>query len=179
MPTIKLGSNPCPKRGKPWGLGVALALSLLAAVIDTQAIGYPDFTGLILGICVLLMPIFIVLSLFNINRRFTASLLVVFTVSVGTHLYCEHLDGLAEVNALPVIDAIDKYRLANGKYPDGLDALIPVYIGKLPLLKPMDMSSGLKYEISTGGSPKLYFKNGLVFSHRAFLFSYREWRTYN
>jgi hypothetical protein len=168
-----------PKRGKPWGVGVALALSLLAATADTQAVGYPDLTGLLLGIFALLLPIFIILSVFNVGRRFTASLLVVFAVSAGTHLYCEHLDTLAEVNALPVIEAIDKYRLANGKYPDGLDTLIPVYIEKLPLLKPMDKTSSLKYEISTAGLPKLYFKNGLVFSHRAFLFSDREWRTYN
>lgn len=38
----------------------------------------------------------------------------------------------ARINAVPVIAAADQYRLAEGRYPDNVDELVPAYLPALP-----------------------------------------------
>jgi hypothetical protein len=63
---------------------------------------------------------------------------------------------MAEVSAHQAVAAmaLDRYRRKEGRYPDALDQLVPVYLAQPPL----DSCSGepLKYRLSEGGKFLLY-----------------------
>ena len=47
-------------------------------------------------------------------------------------LIAHHKSGLVDSAFAPVIEALDRYKTANGRYPDKLDALVPTYLSALP-----------------------------------------------
>jgi hypothetical protein len=165
-----------PRLGRSWSLGLALVLPLTAAIVDGQVFGYPKFTWVISELCIVMLPVFAVLSFFKIGRGFAAPMLLMLVTCILAFSFLD--DQRAMERAQPVIAAIDKYRLVNGSYPESLDALVPNYIDKLPQLRPMDTKCELIF-LKTVGDATLSLKGGWVLRDNFFIFSDQKWKSSN
>lgn len=156
----------------------AFAFSLMAFLFDGFVTGYAFLSTPLFCLSFLLLPIYLVLSFFKIGRNTAKELLVISVSSIASMAFCDWLDSVAVKRAEPVVVAIERYRINEGKYPDSLSDLVPKYVHSFPDLKPTGKSPRLEYE-KMGSGPILAFKNGAVFSRKVYEFWNRKWVTYD
>lgn len=152
---------------------VALILSTLVFILDAS-VGYVFLSAIILIVCILHLPIFLVLSIFKIGRSTTLGLLILLCCPIGINFYGKRLDADAMKEAEPITQAIKRFKTHSGQYPSSLDELVPKYVNSTADLSPIGLQRKLEYRTEHLG-PILFFKNGAVFSHRAYQFWDDRW----
>ena len=157
---------------------VALLLSAIAFVFDGFGTGDVFLSGLLFFIGLLLVPVYVVLAFFKIGRNTAKGIVVMMSCAIGSMVYCNWLDSVAMERAEPIVQAIKQYQTNEGKYPNSIEELLPKYVDSFPDLKPTGKSPKLEYEIVNPG-PILSFKNGAIFSHKAYEFWNGRWVTYD
>jgi Tfp pilus assembly protein PilE len=94
-----------------------------------------------------------------VNRRESSGItriewiLIVLIVAIGgavlvpMHLQGEERRRHMETVAVPLIEALDRYRAAHKSYPDSLQKLVPAYLPELPGCNPRSASSAMAYYV--------------------------------
>jgi len=83
-----------------------------------------------------------------------------------------------ETVAVPLIEALDRYREANKSYPESLDELVPMYLPDIPSCNPKSSTQGLGYFIDKdSGEYDLTCYIGMMFLKRQYSSKTREWET--
>ena len=110
-------------------------------------------------------------------------LVVIIIVSIGSvlvpmSLVSEDKRRHMETVAVPLIEALDRYREANKSYPESLDELVPMYLPDIPSCNPKSSTQGLGYFIDKdSGEYDLTCGIGMMFLKRQYSSKTREWET--
>jgi Tfp pilus assembly protein PilE len=104
---------------------------------------------------------------------------IVVSVLVATHREGEQTRRHMEAAAIPLIEALDRYRAANKSYPDTLQKLVPVYLPELPRCNPRSTSSGIAYNLDKD-SGEYYLNCGIgMFGKRQYSSKGRKWNKWD
>jgi len=168
--------------GNIWGRDVqgtwsiAVIFSVLPAIVLGVAI-------VPMGFLMVSMIVFIPAALIQglINRQTWAKNGVRFAIIMVTSLlsltYVSLLDKQIPSNAEPITRGIEAYKLANGRYPDSIEALIPQHLELVPSLKFALLQPPIRLR-NTDGVLKLTIESssGDAFAHYEYDFQTRTWQ---
>jgi hypothetical protein len=100
-------------------------------------------------------------------------------VLVNMHLKGEKVRLHMETAAIPLIEALDRYRIANKSYPDKLANLVPTYLPELPACNPQSAKPGMAYNVDKA-SGEYYLNCGIgMFAKRQYSSKTRKWTTWD
>jgi hypothetical protein len=112
-------------------------------------------------------------------------ILIVLIVAIGgavlatMHFQSEERRRHMETVAVPLIEALERYRAANKSYPDRLQSLVPAYLPELPGCNPRSASPGMAYYVEPkSGEYSLNCGIGM-FAKRQYSSGTRGWSTWN
>ena len=84
-----------------------------------------------------------------------------------------------ETVAVPLIEALDRYRNANQSYPDALSRLVPTYLPELPACNPQSANPRIAYNVDkVSGEYTLNCGIGM-FAKRQYSSKTRNWTTWD
>lgn len=83
---------------------------------------------------------------------------------------------LVEMSLTPVIDALEKYKAANGRYPDKLDALVPTYLSPMPNC-PDSSKPGAAYFLDAASGEYVLGCYTTLFMKRLYSSRSKKWET--
>lgn len=162
--------------GFAW-LGVLL-LSIASAILSGSAI----FSVGALAAAVL---IGVPATIFRLIRRDSKNrilrrLAMILVLPMLTLAYVSHVDEQIPENATPLIEAIESFRLATGRYPESLEALIPKHLAQLPAVRFSVMQPQITYRV-TDGKPYLAVPSAMgdMFAQFEFDFETKVWKHYS
>ena len=125
------------------------------------------------------------------NRRESSGItriewvLIVLIVAIGgavlvpMHLQGEEKRRHMETVAVPLIEALDRYRAAHKSHPDRLQKLVPAYLPELPGCNPRSAGSGIAYTVDRD-SGEYYLNCGIgMFAKRQYSSRTRRWSTWD
>lgn len=125
------------------------------------------------------------------NRRESSGItriewiLIVLIVAIGgavlvpMHLQGEERRRHMETVAVPLIEALDRYRAAHKSYPDSLQKLVPAYLPELPGCNPRSARSGIAYNVDRD-SGEYHLNCGIgMFAKRRYSSQARRWSTWD
>ena len=85
----------------------------------------------------------------------------------------------SNARAVPLIEALDRYRAAHKSYPDRLQKLVPAYLPELPGCNPRSAGSGIAYTVDRD-SGEYYLNCGIgMFAKRQYSSRTRRWSTWD
>jgi hypothetical protein len=100
-------------------------------------------------------------------------------VLVDMHLKGEKARVHMESAAVPLIEALDRYRAANKSYPDKLANLVPTYLPDVPACNPQAANPGMAYYVDkVSGEYTLNCGIGM-FTKRQYSSRTRKWTSWN
>ena len=79
---------------------------------------------------------------------------------------------ISDANAERVIEACEEFQVANGRYPDNLDELVPKYLSSVPSPKYCLMSAF--FYVNSQGHPMLWWTR-YGFYRRTYTFDEKRW----
>jgi hypothetical protein len=83
---------------------------------------------------------------------------------------------IGEERAERIIAAVESYKSANGKYPDGLDQLAPQFIAEVPTKARVSFGdNGFRYRAGSDGRPTLMYVALPPFGRRIYSFETKSW----
>jgi hypothetical protein len=98
---------------------------------------------------------------------------------VSMQLQSEERRRHMESVAIPLIEALDRYRVATKSYPDNLQKLVPTYLQELPGCNPGSASSGMAYNLDSN-SGEYYLNCGIgMFAKRQYSSKTKAWNTWD
>jgi hypothetical protein len=101
------------------------------------------------------------------------------SVLVGMHLQGEETRRHMETAAIPLIQALDRYRALNKSYPDSLEKLVPTYLPELPSCNPRSASSRIAYNLDRD-SGEYHLNCGVgMFAKRQYASKARKWSAWD
>lgn len=101
------------------------------------------------------------------------------SVLVSMHLQSEEKRRHMETVAIPLIEALDRYRVTNKSYPDSLQKLVPTYLPELPGCNPRSANSGMAYNLDKD-SGAYYLNCGIgMFAKRQYSSRTKKWNTWD
>ena len=125
------------------------------------------------------------------NRRESSGItriewiLIVLIVAIGgallatMHFQSEERRRHMETVAVPLIEALDRYRAAHNSYPDALQKLVPAYLPELPGCNPRSAGSKMAYYVDPrSGEYSLNCGIGM-FAKRQYSSQTRRWSTWD
>jgi hypothetical protein len=84
-----------------------------------------------------------------------------------------------ETAAVPLIEALERYRNANNAYPDTLARLVPTLLPELPACNPQSANPGMAYNVDKV-SGEYYLNCGIgMFAKRQYSSKTRKWTTWD
>lgn len=89
-------------------------------------------------------------------------------------------DRVSHANAKVIIAACEKCREKTGRYPDGLNDLVPGYLPRVPVARYTFISSGFYYHRDRGASAnnfRLIFVNEAPFARMVYDSTHKQWRS--
>jgi hypothetical protein len=88
-------------------------------------------------------------------------------------------DDQITTNAIPIIEAIESFRIETGHYPDTLEALSPKHLAKIPELNYLLVQPRITYRLSDG-KPYLQISAAAgAFAHFEYDFAFKVWNHYS
>jgi len=100
-------------------------------------------------------------------------------VLVDMHLRGEKARRHMESAAIPLIEALDRYRIVNRSYPDKLAMLVPTYLPELPACNPKSANPGMAYNVDKF-SGEYYLNCGIgMFTKRQYSSKTRKWTSWD
>ena len=154
---------------------VALIFAVLPAIVFGIAI-MPVF--LLAFAAIFFVPVALIQALFNRKSLATngVRIAIILVTSSLSLAYAFHLDAQIPGNAEPITRAIEAYKLANGHYPDSIEALIPSHLERVPSLISALHQPRMRYR-TTKGTPYLIIdsSSGDAFAHYEYNFASRAW----
>lgn len=150
------------------------ALALFAA--DALLLGQGLFAALLLvTVCGWLLPKALLLHKVRRDARPTVRLAVLFmATAVAIMATINANNHLARRRAAQLIQAVDLYRAAHGRYPLVLDALVPRYIASVPRAKYTLAFSQFFYQ-QDGARARLSYVEVPPFARPCYDFAQRRW----
>lgn len=100
-------------------------------------------------------------------------------VLVDWHLKGERARLHMENAAVPLIDALDRYRTANQSYPDTLAKLVPTYLPELPACNPQSANPGMAYNVDKVSGEYVLNCGIGMFAKRQYSSKTRRWSTWD
>lgn len=101
------------------------------------------------------------------------------SVVVSMQLEAEHKRRHMETASIPLIEALDRYRVANKSYPDALEKLVPTYMQELPVCNPRSNNPGMAYNVDKE-SGEYYLNCGIgMFAKRQYSSKTKDWKTWD
>jgi len=84
-----------------------------------------------------------------------------------------------ESAAMPLIESLDRYRMAHQSYPDTLAKLVPMYLPELPACNPQSANPGMAYNVDKV-SGEYYLNCGIgLFAKRQYSSRTKKWKTWD
>lgn len=112
-------------------------------------------------------------------------ILIVLIVAIGgavlvpMHLQGEERRRHMETAAVPLIEAMERYRAANRSYPDHLQKLVPAYLPELPGCNPRSASSGMAYYVEPNSGEYTLSCGIGMFTKRQYSAKTKRWSTWD
>lgn len=106
-------------------------------------------------------------------------LAIILVVPALTLVYVSYVDEKIPENAMPVIQAIESFRLETGQYPGSLEALVPKHVAKFPNVRHSFIQPLITYRI-TDGKPYLAIPSAMgdMFAQFEYNFETKVWKHY-
>ena len=94
-------------------------------------------------------------------------------------LRADNAQNAMKAAAIPVMEALDRYRAANGSYPDSLERMVPTYLPELPNCSPSPPRPRMAYVVSKdSGAYELHCYVSLFLKQR-YSSKTRSWEVYD
>lgn len=135
--TVASGARIQSRVSRPWWQRMTTFVALLLFAADALLLGQGLLAALLLvTVCAWLLPKTLLLIKVRRDAWPTVRLAVLFSLTAVAIMATININNhLARQRATRLIQAIDLYRAANGRYPLALDALVPRYIAAIPRAK--------------------------------------------
>lgn len=162
-----------------WVVDLPAAWLISATVIFESGIfsGTAWFAFMFLTLNIILgVPYLLLAAVFSRTPRHERqrSFAILLVVCVLGFVYSTTIDKRATERAQPVVDAIVRFKEANGKYPESLNELLPKYLDVFPTLKPVMSPPAIRYELMERG-PELSIDATGAFAHYLYDFEAKKW----
>lgn len=114
------------------------------------------------------------------KNRVLRRLAIILVLPVLTLSYVSHVDEQIPENATSLIEAIDSFRLATGRYPESLEALIPKHLAQLPDVRFSVIQPQITYRM-TDGKPYLAVPSAMgdMFAQFEYDFATKVWKHFS
>lgn len=161
---------------RPWWRRPAPFAALLLFVADALLLEQGLLAALLLvTVCGWLLPKALLLHKVRRDVMPTLRLALLFSATAIAIMATININNhLARQRATDLIDAIDLYRAAQGRYPLVLDALVPRYIAAVPRAKYTLAFSQFSYQ-QHGSRARLSYVEMPPFARPCFDFAQRRW----
>jgi hypothetical protein len=100
-------------------------------------------------------------------------------VLVAMFLQSEEKRRHIETAAVPLIEALERYRAANKSYPDRLQSLVPAYLPELPGCNPRSASSRMAYYVERNSADYTLNCGIGMFAKRQYSSKTGRWTTWD
>lgn len=157
-------------------LGVVL-LTIVPALLFGS--GIVSFVVLAAAVVIGIPSVFFWSAIKGFESRGFRRLAIVFVVPALTLAYVNHVDKQIPQNAMPLIQAIESFRLETGRYPESLEALIPNHLAIFPDVRRSVIQPLTTYRI-TDGKPYLAIPSAMgdMFAQFEYNFETKVWKHY-
>lgn len=155
-----------------WLLSIASAIHYGSAIFSVGALA----AAVLLGV-----PATIFRLIRNDSKnRILRRLAIILVLPVLMLAYVSYVDKQVPENAAPLIQAIESFQLATGRYPESLDALIPKHLAILPDVRFSVIQPLITYRM-TDGKPYLAVPSAMgdMFAQFEYDFETKVWKHYS